>query len=229
MAARNAKERLSKPDFCGMFGLSESQLTRLFAQGMPHEKAANRKVYVPMPTGRIWYHAYLEEKGRKAGAPKDFDEGRARKMMAEAELAELDLAKARAELMTLTDYTQAIEDTYTRVRAKLVNFPARAAPIVFGASSIQDAERRLRPICDETIDELRAAEDLDDEGSVDDGEDDEDDDGLEPDGQPVGPREPVPPMLPAAALAVNTGVTCEPLTSAAAPFLIERSADGGLL
>src|SRR5689334_18883219 len=103
VSVRNAAGELSKRAFAETFGVSEAQLERLFHLGMPHAKTG-RKITIPTPEGRVWYHRYLVEKGRKEAAPVDLREARRRKESADAEMAELELAKARGELATVDEF-----------------------------------------------------------------------------------------------------------------------------
>ena len=160
MTARNAAGNLSKRQFSDTFGVSEAQLERLFHKGMPHEKTSARKIAIPMPAGRVWYHEYLVGKGRKQAAPKDIDEAKQRKMAAEAELAELELAKARDELMTASEFFRVLGDAFARARAKLLNLPPRLAGASFGAATLQECQAKIAPLVDEVIEELRRAEDV---------------------------------------------------------------------
>lgn len=173
MTARNAEAKLSKAAFCATHGVSESQLERLFQQGMPHEKRG-RRIDIPVPQGRVWYHAYLVEKGRRQAAPKNIDDAKMRKMDAEAELAELELAKARDELMTVAQYDRAVLDAYSRVDVRLQSLSPRLAGAVLGAATIQEAQARIDPLIEEARTELRQADDVPspDASSTDEPDDD---------------------------------------------------------
>lgn len=172
---RNAEESWPKAKFCQVFGVSEAQLERHFQKGLPSEKKG-RRVHVLMPAGRIWLHSYLEEKGKKAAAPKSIDEAKLRTETAKAEMAELDLADRLRETMKVSEHEKLLADAFSRVSAKLSNFAARAASAGFGAANPEDAERRIEPIVDEVREELRKAEDLPDEDEHDDEDENGDDD-----------------------------------------------------
>lgn len=170
MTVRNAASTVSKRQFAETFGVSEAQLERFFQSGMPHEKTSSRKIAIPMPDGRIWFHKHLVEKGKRQAAPKDIDEAKQRKMAAEAELAELELAKARDELMTVDQYERVVADAMARADARLQTLPPRLAGVVLGATTIQDAQARIAPLVEEVRDELRKADDVpavqDDDGET---------------------------------------------------------------
>jgi hypothetical protein len=164
---------MTKAQFAATFGVSEAQLERYFQKGMPHEKRG-RRVMIPMPTGRVWYHEHLVEKGKKAAQPKTIDEARLRTETARAEMAELDLADRLSETMKVSEHERLLADAFSRVAAKLSNLPARAAAASFGAATVEECETRIEPIVDEVREELRKADDLpadDEEGDDGDGGD----------------------------------------------------------
>lgn len=159
MTARNAAGAMAKSAFAAMFGISEAQLERHFQAGMPHEKKG-RRVMIPMPEGRLWYHKFLIEKGKRESAPKSIDEARLRTETAKAEMAELDLADRQRETMTAADHACLLADALSRVAAKLTNLSARAAVASFGAATVEESEARIDPVVDEVREELRKAEDV---------------------------------------------------------------------
>lgn len=175
MTARNAAAQMSKSAFAVTFGVSESQLERLFHQGLPHEKKG-RNVMIPMPAGRVFYHKYLVDKGKREAAPKTIDEARLRTETARAEMAELDLAERQRETMKVSDHEKLLADAFSRVSSKLTNFSARSAAASFGAATMEECEQRIEPIVAEVREELRKADDiaLDDEDEEDSDHDDRD-------------------------------------------------------
>jgi hypothetical protein len=177
MTKRNAATTLAKSAFAATFGISESQLERLFQKGMPHTKNG-RKIEIPMPDGRVWFHEYLVNKGKKAAQPKTIDDAKLRNETARAEMAELELAKARDELMTVDAYERVVTDALTRADAKLQTLSSRIAGVVVGVQTIQEGQARVAPLVEEVRDELRRAEDVpvddeDDDDADDTGEDDD--------------------------------------------------------
>lgn len=65
----------------------------------------------------------------QSGKP-DYDAAKARKMSADAGIAEIGFAKARGEVIELALVEQVLTEEYTAVRAKLLNIPAKLAPIL---------------------------------------------------------------------------------------------------
>lgn len=89
-----------------------------------------------------------------SGRPADVDEAKARKLAAEAELAEIELAKARGELVPIDAVAKAVTDEYAATRAKLLALPSKLAPLV----AIEDREAACRDAIErgitEALDEL---------------------------------------------------------------------------
>lgn len=161
MSTRNAATEFTKRQFAETFGLSEKQIERHFAQGMPYRKDGTR-ILIPMPAGRTWYHEHLVEKGKKQAAPKDIDDAKLRKAAAEAEMAELELAKLRGDTMLVDDHERMLGEAFGRARAKLLNLGPRAAGAAFGALTLQECQAKVEPIVTEIMDELCKADDVPD-------------------------------------------------------------------
>lgn len=77
-----------------------------------------------------------------AGKP-DYDAAKARKMSADAIIAEIGAAKARGEVIELELIGQALTEEYSAVRAKLLNIPAKLAPILDTMPSGIEPKRAL--------------------------------------------------------------------------------------
>lgn len=153
---------LSKAEFETLTGYSAKQVTRFVQEtDIPHRRAEN-ELFFPWPAARAWVHRYLEDKGKRRASPTDAKDARKRQEIAQAELAELDVAKARNELMTVAQHEKLLGEAFARVRARLANLPPRAAGVVLGATTIQDAQARIQPVVDEIFAELRKTDDVPD-------------------------------------------------------------------
>ena len=83
-----------------------------------------------------------------------YDEARTRKMNAEAELSELDLAKVRNQLVIVEDVVKAWTDTLANLKAKLTSIPSKAAPIVSSESDAGVIQAMLADLMNEALEEL---------------------------------------------------------------------------
>ena len=87
-------------------------------------------------------------------ANQDYEEARARKVAAEAEITELELAKVRGELVVADDVITAWSDTLSSLKAKLVSIPSKAAPIVAAEDSASGCQQVLDELIREALEEL---------------------------------------------------------------------------
>ena len=88
--------------------------------------------------------------GMKKGA--DFGEkrdARARKTEAEADMAEIELAKIKSELVAIEDVMPEQERRYTNIRQRFLGLPSKAAPLL-----CPDDPKRARKILDQMVREI---------------------------------------------------------------------------
>lgn len=89
-----------------------------------------------------------------AAKPADADEARARKLAAEAELAEMERDERRGQLVPISVVERVVSEEYAAVRAKLLSLPGKLAPLV----AIEDDEVTCRDLIErgvtEALDEL---------------------------------------------------------------------------
>lgn len=90
------------------------------------------------------------------GAAADYAEARARREAALAELAELDLAQRRGELVPADLIQRHWETLAANTRGKLLNLPGRLAASVMGCETLQEAERAAMMLVREALEELAA-------------------------------------------------------------------------
>lgn len=83
------------------------------------------------------------------GKTSDFDDAKARKMAAEAELAEIELAKARGEMVSVTEAAKLVAEEYAAVRSKLLSLPSKLGPML----AIEDTETACRALLSRGINE----------------------------------------------------------------------------
>ena len=83
-----------------------------------------------------------------------YDEARTRKMNAEAELSELDLAKVRNQLVIVEDVVKAWTDTLANLKSKVTSIPSKAAPIIASETEIGIIQEILTDFLNEALEEL---------------------------------------------------------------------------
>ena len=83
-----------------------------------------------------------------------YDEAKARKMAAEAELSEIQLQKERGDVLSIEVVNIINNEIFGNFRAKLLALPAKAAPDVFASSNVKEAKAILRKNINAVLEEL---------------------------------------------------------------------------
>lgn len=95
-----------------------------------------------------------------AGKPADFDDARARKMAADAVLAEIEVAKARRDVVDVNVMAEIVADEYGAVRAKILGMPDKLAPVLATTESVEECRELLRLTIHEALEELSSDRDV---------------------------------------------------------------------
>ena len=90
--------------------------------------------------------------GVKIGS--SYDEARTRKVNAEAEIAELELAKVHGTLVVAEDVVKAWEDVLGALKGKLLSIPTKAAPVVSAETEAGMCQNILEDLLNEALEEL---------------------------------------------------------------------------
>lgn len=83
-----------------------------------------------------------------------YDEARTRKVTAEAEIAELELAKIQGTLVSADDVVKAWEDVLGALKAKLLSVPTKGAPVISTETDTPVCQRILEDLINEALEEL---------------------------------------------------------------------------
>lgn len=105
----------------------------------PVRKDGNR-VWVRWPEFMRWREQELVRVAVADANPGDLDTARTRKANAEAELAEIEVAKARGEVVSVADYESALARVLDRLTARLRAMPVRLAHLGPEAEAAAEAE-----------------------------------------------------------------------------------------
>ena len=118
-----------------------------------------------MPTGHGGYRPGAGRKpGSKPAEPSatrqssldEYNQARAKKERHLAELAEIEVAVKRGELLPADAVQLHWEMMAANTRGKLLSLPGRLAASVMGVSTIQEAERQAMALIREALEELAA-------------------------------------------------------------------------
>lgn len=131
-------ERLSQSQLAKRLCLSTRQVHNLADEGMPSVSDGSKRWY----EWESCFSWYVEYKQRQS-APADAEEAKARKLAAEARLAELELAAKEGTMVTVEDAAQAVEAKLEGLRSSLVTLPQRIAPVVLGCKTLAEVTAKL--------------------------------------------------------------------------------------
>jgi len=108
--------------------------------------------YALWPAFPIWYRQQLQKDREKK---PDFEDARARKTQAEAELAEIELEAKRGEVVTVQAYRDELRGVVTNIRAQLLAVPGRYAPRTAGLATLPESQRAWDAAVRDIMRELR--------------------------------------------------------------------------
>jgi|TARA_Y100000593_G_scaffold92489_1_gene184279 phage terminase Nu1 subunit (DNA packaging protein) len=111
---------------CKLLDLSERRVQQLSRANVIPKTERGRYELVPAVRG---YIAYLRERSLDVGVVS-LDVARQRKAAAEAELSEIELAKARAAVVAIDDVAKQWESILSAVRTRMLTVPTKIAPLV---------------------------------------------------------------------------------------------------
>ena len=109
-----------------LLDLSERRVQQLSREGVIPKAERGRYELVPAVQG---YIRYLRDRSLEVGVVS-IDVARQRKTAAEAELAEIELAKARADVVAIDDVAKQWDTILSGVRTRLLALPTKVAPMV---------------------------------------------------------------------------------------------------
>lgn len=107
--------------------------TVLATEEVPHLERGSKgnpwKFHMPTLIG-WWLKRELDKAPNQRGRTLSLNDARQKKTAAEAELAELELAKAKADVIPTEIVTAVLARTLTAARGRLLAIPAKAGPLV---------------------------------------------------------------------------------------------------
>jgi hypothetical protein len=126
-------------------GMSVRTLQYIRAQepGVLSVRQRGKVAEYEQPACAIHLRAREVKKQLEAQKPADIDEARARREQANAEIAELQLAKMRGELAPVAALDQAVERLATAVRAEVLGLRSRFTGRIVGLTTPQEAAAAL--------------------------------------------------------------------------------------
>ncbi len=151
---------LTAKEFADLIGISTRQVDNLVVEGLPRVKRPKRFMYPAAKCVR-WYLEWKLERAKREKAPAPSSNAKDRKMLAEAKLAELDVAVREGALIALETVEGELAGILQRIRARLLAAPQKFAPRLVGLRSIPETLVALEPCIAELMTECtRLADDV---------------------------------------------------------------------
>ena len=139
---------VNKRALAEIFGISERTLTELQREGLPIQTVADRRGQANLyDTAEVHRWLLARAAGPVAGAdgsPLRLDVERARLTHHQANLAEIEEATMRRELIPAEDVAREWADMVGRARAKLLGLPPRLAAHAMTCATVREAEEFAR-------------------------------------------------------------------------------------
>ncbi|MDX9859313.1 MAG: terminase small subunit, Nu1 [Rhodospirillales bacterium] len=139
-----------------LLDISERRVRQLCAEGVIPKAARGRYEVVGAVRGYIRYLRDLALKGEVGAA--DYGLERARLVKARADLAEMEAAEKRDDLIPARDVTAAWTEIMALVRARLLALPDKIAPVVHETTSIAEARGVVRKAIHDVLAEIASTE-----------------------------------------------------------------------
>jgi terminase small subunit / prophage DNA-packing protein len=147
-----------------VLGISARRVQQLVKEGMPQ---ISRGRY-PLIGCVQWYIKYWQDRAEaRASDTLSFDAVRTRKVAAEAELAEIDLARARGIVVPAPQVAAAAEEEVLRFRTAVQQMSSSEAPLVAQRlnCSHREASKVLREVADRVLSGLAADETVEEDAA----------------------------------------------------------------
>lgn len=137
-----------------VFGVSTRQVRNWEKDGLVCRAAGNQKFY-PLAAAIRWYREREVSAALAEVEVKDIDAAKLRKLEAEADTKELDLAVKRGELVPMDEVGDLVRESLEAVDAVLKHSPSRFAPQLAKAAQVH--LKTARTILREVIESVRGA------------------------------------------------------------------------
>lgn len=140
--------------------LTEQRVQQLVKEGMPR---ASRGRYDPVKC-LLWYVRFLQKALEKKSLPTPDGgyvgerEERVRLLRADADLREIELARERSQLVTITDVEIVVAALVLTTKARVMAIAPRLAPEVTGQTSRVMVQALIEKACKEALSYLAKAE-----------------------------------------------------------------------
>ena len=125
----------------------------MVGEGIPRQRDGRQWWYTH--ASEVWY--YRRKLDRLQEQAPSLEKEKARKLAIEIKIAEIDLAKAQGDAISVDDAVAQLENVLERLRAPIKNLPARAPR--FTKLKTMEARKRLEELADDLLGQLQLVAD----------------------------------------------------------------------
>jgi len=136
-----------------IFGVAETTIDKWLKQGCPYHTKGGRNRQWEINTKEVSNWLREREAAASGADTTTADELRKRKLAAETERAELDLALARGDVIKLDKVERALVNTFVEFRTRIRSAPQRCGQLLLGV----DDETRIKEIILAEVDQALEA------------------------------------------------------------------------
>lgn len=143
--AKNIGQDVNKAELCSIMGVTPPTVDGWVRNGCPIKQKGSRGVAATFNTAEVM--KWLRDKAREEASGTslaDESELKRRKLAAEAEKAELDLAKAKGDVAPIREFERATASLMAAIRANVMNVPGRAVLQLLGETNEMEFKTKLR-------------------------------------------------------------------------------------
>ena len=147
---------VSRSDLAEILRVSPPTVDSWIRRGLPvKEKGGRGRAYeFDLADVIEWRVASAQASASVSAELLDFEEARARKTTAEAEIAEADARQRRGELVEIDTVAELLETKLSTVRLRMLAVPAKVAPRVAAVRAVAKVRRILEDEFSDVLDEL---------------------------------------------------------------------------
>jgi phage terminase Nu1 subunit (DNA packaging protein) len=143
------RRTVSAAELCALFAVAPPTVTEWVKGGCPHRRRGSRYEFVVSEVAD-WRVQRAKRVAREETAPDESAE-RARKLRADADMAELRVRQRRGELVAAVDVERSHEQLCAVVRSRVLGLRGRWAPKVLGLGTMAEATRTMDDLANDIL------------------------------------------------------------------------------
>ncbi|MDO8421552.1 MAG: terminase small subunit [Parvibaculum sp.] len=156
MARKGSGQIVNRQELLHILGCSAPTIADYELRGLPVEKKGGKGVANEYNTARVieWLVSHKAGTLPGGGKARNHEDEKARKTTAEADLKEIELAEARAEVVPIGHSVKEFAKRVAATRSKMLALPTKLAPVLVVMTDIEESRAVIEDMIREALDEL---------------------------------------------------------------------------